>query len=151
MGIWLYPCINYRAFFTTGVYDCTNSTLCNDMTICQVNKPMWSDQSTLFVRNVMSLVIIITMIITILIIITATWMLWHPMESPSPFWTNTSKCPQTQINLCSCTKLSHKFERIGMSEQINPSSALSVRSFVRMSNWVSLFKSNICVSLKMSL
>ena len=56
----------------------------DDMTICQVNKPLWSDQNTFFVRNVMSLVIIITMIIIILIIITATWMLRHPKESLIP-------------------------------------------------------------------
>ena len=54
------------------------SDTANDMTICQVNKPLWSDQNTFFVQNVMSLVIIITMIIIILIIITATWMLRHP-------------------------------------------------------------------------
>ena len=37
----------------------------NDMTICQVNKSMWNDQTTFLVRKIMIPVIIITMIIII--------------------------------------------------------------------------------------
>ena len=45
-----------------------------NMTIYYVNKPVWSDQSTVFVRNIM---ILITIIITIIVLLMDTWMLWH--------------------------------------------------------------------------